>query len=68
MRNSYPWIWYIGIALDAARSIPRWLMIGCTHFRERPIPVQVSLGFDGLRNLAASSGAASHRLPRSLLD
>ena len=31
-------------------SIPRSLRIACTHFGERPIPVQVSSGFCGFRN------------------
>ena len=34
-------IWYIGIALNAATSIPRSLSIACTHFGDRPIPDQV---------------------------
>ena len=40
-RRLYVCIWYIGIALNAATSIPRSLSIACTQFGERPIPDQV---------------------------
>ena len=36
--------------MNATMSIPRSLRIACTHFGERPIPVQVSSGFWGFRN------------------
>ena len=49
------WIWYIGIALKAATSIPRSSTIAATHFGVRPIPLQVSSGFCGLRYLAVCS-------------
>lgn len=40
---------YIGIALNAATSIPRSSRIACTHFGVRPMPLQVCSGFCGLR-------------------
>ena len=42
----------MGIDLNAAISIPRSPRIACTHFGERPMPVQVSSGFCGLRYFA----------------
>ena len=33
------WIWYIGIDLNAATSIPRSPRIACTHFGVRPMPL-----------------------------
>ena len=48
----HAWIWYIGIALNAGTSMPRSATIAATHFGVRPMPLQVSSGFCGLRYFA----------------
>ena len=63
--NRGQWIWYIGIDLNAAVSIPRSPRIACTHLGVRPMPLQLSSGFCGLRYLA---GLFWRRAPLPLAD